>query len=414
MERAATNKNKKIKKKQTKQVNNSNIMSSSSSSSSIVSSLPDVAISPEKTTTTTTTKTTSPTELLMDNIGPILRKFSFTSPASGDVITSPPIKSITSFTSPASGDVITSPSINNINQIIVSPNSTKTIASPTKDNERIIEITIPQCVPTSHIDKFASFLTYISKSEKPWYLYTSNVYNSSKNIVVYITSFVDPIKYEKAIGSAEFAINKYIVPRIGTDEIRTLTVKLDSNITTFLNQTDSKIDDSRVKLADALLLARSNIIAYFNRVYEHVSTKKDQTVTNITEIVAKAKSFEIPSVQSTYTKIAELKAASVTATYATASVLLEKAQPFMKQAVDRAIPIVTKTHELAQPVIAYAEPYVVPYITKAKGLLLKNSYTGPIVRAVAIKASESFINVENYVMAKLVDHDLTVDNFGQD
>jgi hypothetical protein len=402
MERAAANKNKKIKKKLTKQVNNSNIMSSSSSSSSssIVSSLPDVAIlSPEK--TTTTTKTTSPTELLMDNIGPILRKFSFTSPASGDVITSPPIKSSTSFTSPASGDVITSPSINNISQII---------ASPTKDNETIIEITIPQCVPTSHIDKFASFLTYISKSEKPWYLYTSNVYNSSKNIVVYITSFVDPIKYEKAIGSAEFAINKYIVPRIGTDEIRTLTVKLDSNITTFLNQTDTKIDDSRVKLADALLLARSNIIAYFNRVYEHVSTKKDQTVTNITEIVAKAKSKK----EQTYTKIAELKAASVTATYATASVLLEKAQPFMKQAVDRAIPIVTKTHELAQPYVTYAEPYVVPYISKAKGALFSNSYTGPIVRAVAIKASEGFINVENYVMAKLVDHDLTVDNFGQD
>jgi len=366
----------------------------------------------------------------MDKVGPILRKLSFTSPpASGDVITSPPIKS---FTSPSSDDVITSHSINNINQIIVSPNTTKTIASPTNDNETIIEVTIPQCVPTSHIDKFASFLTYISKSEKPWYLYTSNVYNSSKNIVVYITSFVsnvDPIKYEKAIGSAEFAINKYIVPRIGTDEIRTLTVKLDSNITTFLNQTDSKIDDSRVKLADALLQARTNIIAYTNsifnnvknrtsEVYEHVSTKKDQTVTNITDIVAKAKSFEVPSVQSTYTtaksKIAELKAASVTATYTTASVLLEKAQPFMKQAVDRAIPIVTKTHELAQPYVTYAEPYVVPYITKAKGVLVNNSVTGPLVRAVAIKASESFINVENYVMAKLVDHDLTVDTFGQD
>jgi len=258
------------------------------------------------------------------------------------------------------------------------------------------------------------------------------MYKSSKDIVVYITSYVsnvDPIKYEKAVSTAEFAINKYIIPRIGTDEVRTLTSKLDNKITSLLDNTDNTIDVTRVKFADALLKVRTNLFAYTNsivnsvkekssEVYDNVTTKKDQAVSNITNIVGKAKTFEIPSVPTVITfsknKIAEMKAASVTATYATASVLLEKAQPYMRSAVDRAIPIVTKTQEFAQPYVAYAEPYVTPYVQKAKVAIEENSVTGPIVKAVVIKANESFLMAENYVMANLVDRELTVDAFGQD
>ena len=258
------------------------------------------------------------------------------------------------------------------------------------------------------------------------------MYKSSKNIVVYITSYVsnvDPIKYDKAISTAEFAINKYIIPHIGTEDVRLLTLKLDSKITTLLDNTDINIDGTRVKFADALLKARTNVFAYTNslvnsvrekstEVYDHLANKKDQAVSNISNIVARAKTFEVPSVPTVITfsknKIAEIKEASVTATYASASVLLEKAQPYMRLAVDRAIPIVAKTQEFAQPYVAYAEPYVTPYVQKAKVAIEENSVTGPIVKAVVIKANESFLMAENYVMANLVDRELTVDAFGQD
>jgi hypothetical protein len=254
-------------------------------------------------------------------------------------------------------------------------------------------------------------------------------------MVIYITSSITNknSNIDNITSNIEYCINTYIIPRIGTDDLNILTSKLDNKITTFLSITDSTIDEKRVQFADALLDARSSIIAYTSNIYNNVVTKtsniynnvnakKDEAVNNITTIVN-----NVPSATSTYatttyataiTKINELKTASVSASYVTASVFLEKAQPFVKSAIERATPIVNKTHELALPYVTYAEPYVVPLINKAKVAIDQNSVTGPIVRAVVVKAkstiAEGFLLAENYVMAQLVDHELTVDAFGQD
>ena len=257
-------------------------------------------------------------------------------------------------------------------------------------------------------------------------------------MVIYITTSItnNSSSIDSITNSIEYCINTYIIPRLGTDDISILTSKLDNKITTFLTNTDSTIDEKRVQFADAVLDARSSIIAYTSsiynnviskttKVYDHVNAKKDEAVSNITSIVTSGSSATTTYATTTYataiTKINEFKTASVSASYVTASVLLEKAQPYMKSAMDHAIPIVNKTHELALPYVTYAEPYVVPIINKATPIINKakvaidqNSVTGPIVRAVVVKANEGFLLAENYVMAQLVDHELTVDVFGQD